>query len=98
MKAQIDKLNDWVDYADNFGDHKLVVPIDRAIEAINMIWQPAETAPKDGTEIIIYDTDTESQYMASWCKSMGNGCWNIGMIPYIPMGVTHWHHKQENPK
>ena len=29
-------------------------------------WQPIETAPKDGTRILVWDADDEQSFIASW--------------------------------
>ncbi len=55
-------------------------------------WQPIETAPKDGTEILIYHRDWDAIHMAAWATNrltskgywMCVADWSAEAIP------THW--------
>lgn len=39
----------------------------RTLRAVNLEWQPAQTAPKDGTVILIYDGfDVTTAYWQEW--------------------------------
>jgi hypothetical protein len=56
-------------------------------------WQPIETAPKDGTKIIVYRPKADTGYiphvgMDYWMKtSYGSYCWGKSRIDTKP---THW--------
>lgn len=52
-------------------------------------WLKVKDAPRDGSEILGYDPDTEQVYKCWWNQSMGNGCWNYDGHSYIPK-ITHW--------
>lgn len=45
-------------------------------------WEPIETAPKDGRDILVWDGDSVS--LAAW----DNGWWVL--VEYTLSGVTHW--------
>ena len=65
-----------------------------------MDWQPIETAPKDGAEIIVWSKDQLAPYLAAWDDANG---W---MVPdTCPHGwtelliqPTHWTTMPEPPK
>ena len=63
----------------------------------NSEWQPIETAPKDGTNILVYCSDFPEQMVAYY----GNGivtdesCWQSGLCPIHP---THWIPLPKQPK
>lgn len=52
-----------------------------------MIWQPIETAPKDGTKILLGNAQTCAD--GYWLQEAyaGNGAW---IWPYIHRNPTHW--------
>jgi hypothetical protein len=58
-------------------------------------WQPIETAPKDGTEIIVWDAEYRHSYFAR-CNSKGEVYWDE---LYGPLeNATHWMPLPEPPK
>lgn len=59
-------------------------------------WQPIETAPKDGTRVLIYDTDMPEITTAEF----ESGCWWVYSREYqaYPQDVTHWMCLPEPPK
>lgn len=69
-----------------------------AINAMVPEWQPIETAPKDGTEILIYSRYGD-QYVVSYDDSFIRAPWRIrneeGLNENIP---THWMPLPETPK
>lgn len=64
-------------------------------------WRPIETAPKDGTEIIVWWKDQEIQIMAAYTDILdGEGFnWYSGHADYLPEAqLTHWIPLPEPPK
>ena len=64
-----------------------------------MNWQPIDTAPKDGTEILVYASfaGTRKPVIATWLRSYG--AWllhNVGMA--ITLTPTHWMMLPEPPE
>jgi hypothetical protein len=71
------------------------------------MWQPIETAPKDGTRVLVYNgkqrgyhTVEEDIGVAEWSPCMGVYCWASiaccdGVSYYDP---THWMPLPEPPK
>lgn len=61
-----------------------------------MEWQPIETAPKDGTEILIYEpsylgVDSGKIYTASWDCDCYNTWIEAGGERYMSFdNATHW--------
>ena len=55
-------------------------------------WQPIETAPKDGTDVLLYE-DGE-QYVARWFKTDGGQFFNEAEYQHNP---THWMHLPNPP-
>lgn len=62
-------------------------------------WEPIETAPKDGTHVLIYQTDVlaPNHYVAAYDDEWGNGegWWVVcdGKVPDLPLRgpqPTHW--------
>jgi hypothetical protein len=71
-------------------------------------WQPIETAPKDGTFIILYCPEDGSQWWASWQGGYSwFGCDECGLRregyslgdPNVVTGwfVSHWQPRPESP-
>jgi len=63
-----------------------------AIEALTRPvdgWQPIETAPKDGFDILLCDAATNTQVVAAW---VDNGGWNwcSDGTRYHMEAFTHW--------
>lgn len=57
-------------------------------------WQPIETAPKDGTLVLVWDEDTP--ITASWDEGFG-WCDNVRGT-YWGFSPTHWMPLPEPPK
>lgn len=58
-------------------------------------WKPIESAPQDGTEILLADAATETiwtdEWMATWKASDGtNGCWRQWPAFADVAVPTHW--------
>lgn len=60
-------------------------------------WISVDSAPKDGTDILGYDPDTDTIYKCWWNSTMGDGCWNYDGHQYIPK-VTLWQPLPKTPK
>lgn len=56
-----------------------------------MTWQPIGTAPKDGTDVLVWDFDAYA--IASWCVSRGVWVRADGEDAY----PTHWAPLPEPP-
>lgn len=58
-----------------------------------MDWQPIETAPRDGTEVILYDG--RDRFIGAYVR----GYWHNLHIdfPCVYTRVTHWMHLPEPP-
>jgi hypothetical protein len=65
--------------------------IGRAPSAPPHIWQPIETAPKDGTQILIFSR-AEGRAIASFSHIDADGTvwWKSGEFPDYSSGATHW--------
>lgn len=71
-------------------------------------WQPIETAPKDGTEIILYFPSLvhsiqianwhHAEYFTNGKKTFESCRWTIGSILGDPPEPTHWMFLPEPPK
>lgn len=60
-------------------------------------WQPMETAPKDGTEVLVF-SKYEDIVIAKWAEWGGrDGGWIVGM-EYAVSSPTHWMSLPEPPK
>ena len=58
-------------------------------------WQSIETAPKDGTMILIYEADIGWIYHSCWCKNSGIEWWGgTG----LHQNFTHWMPLPKPPK
>jgi hypothetical protein len=56
-------------------------------------WQPIETAPKDGTDVLVWDGDSVS--LASYDKVTES--WWV-LVEFSLDGVTHWQPLPTPPK
>lgn len=55
-------------------------------------WQPIDTAPTDGTEIIAYHPAFDTQFFVRWVQPEGQaGCWYEDFAMKSLSGFTHWH-------
>lgn len=70
---------------------------------MNTLWQPMETAPKDGTVILVLLTRSDTPYPVRWWsdyKSEGFGKWRMTWDHYI-LGVLdgprYWMHCPDDP-
>jgi len=65
-----------------------------------MIWQPIDTAPKDGTEILAVDGDVYA--VVRWCAFAEPPQWRdhagLGAGGIDPFEPTHWMPLPEAPK
>lgn len=58
------------------------------------MWKPIETAPKDGTRVLIYMPGLNDVLSAKF----EHGTWQHGYWSSRPMAVTHWQPLPEPPK
>ena len=67
-------------------------------------WQPIETAPKDGTKVLLWQAGNPSgewPFMASWETSRSHpngGIWAIYIEGQALRDPTHWMPIQEPPE
>jgi len=62
-----------------------------------MNWQPIETAPKDGTEVLLYDAERK-QYDIGYCDDADpDYWWALSGTPMRCFTPTHWR-ELEPPK
>lgn len=60
----------------------------------HMVWQPIETAPKDGTFVLLYEREQYGHreggvFMAMWDKN--KGCWMLCKCTDLDDElITHW--------
>ncbi len=56
-------------------------------------WQPIETAPRDGTRVLVFSRHSSEPFIASWERAeAGFEAWATG-APWRRLfheGVTHW--------
>ena len=52
-----------------------------------MQWKPIETAPKDGTHILVYAPDIDRVLIAAFQANLGKGTWVGWRETLLP---THW--------
>jgi hypothetical protein len=69
-----------------------------------MTWQPIETAPKDGTWVLLYDKRSDLAEVAQWDsdKTYFDDCpiygWHTANgIDYMTLTFTHWMPMPEPP-
>ena len=61
-------------------------------------WQPIETAPKDGTEILAWSR-REGVFVVFWYTLMGGWCWTAHDLDGDEtMNPTHWMPLPELPE
>lgn len=68
-----------------------------------MIWQPIETAPKDGTRILLWGVGDEGPNVGSWAESVYLNNSHGWIIYYarsdtIQLNPSHWVPLPEPPK
>ena len=79
------------------GDHEFYDPVEaafltqilariRKLES-QIAWQPIETAPKDGTKVLLADSSVAADGYFDYLLNKGNGSW---VWPYVKREPTHW--------
>ena len=61
-----------------------------------MRWQPIDTAPKDGTSILVWSPTPEQADVAWWAD--GPGCWLDNYGKYLTDEPSHWMHLPDGPR
>lgn len=71
-------------------------------------WQPIETAPRDGTRILIYYAAPGSTVKQQWSANVrghfiriarwDDGKWRLDMSGHFRLDATHWMHLPALPK
>lgn len=69
-------------------------------DGANTAWQPIETAPKDGRDVLLYDaeppiTKHNRIYIGCWFEPAND--WIIDEANGIVLRPTHWHELPEPP-
>lgn len=71
---------------------------------MSAVWQPIETAPKDGQEIILFNPKEKGSHwpqllIAYWRHDVAQGCWvHQGRACYgVGIAPTHWMPLPEAP-
>jgi hypothetical protein len=97
IQAAREVAEDWFgpDGWPSLKNESLVTSIARALasaRAEDAQWQPIETAPKDGTSILVWSDDAEDYYLVTWAE--GHGAWFNGdvLIGEMHFGgePSHW--------
>jgi len=57
-------------------------------------WQPIETAPKDGSDVLIYNPVSGEMFVCYWSK----GRWKFAVHIVMKDEPTHWMPLPEPPK
>lgn len=57
-----------------------------------MDWQPIETAPKDGQDILLFVQPSREQFIAYWHKRFSRWCFGESLtgLRLFTKGETHW--------
>lgn len=54
-------------------------------------WQPIETAPKDGTDILLWPTRWPKKLVSAGYWNEGSSSWSLlGDLAFNPQSPTHW--------
>jgi len=62
-----------------------------------MEWQPIETAPKDGAEILGWSSISSEAYVMWWSAPHGDWVWGINDLNDMFCDPTHWMPLPEPP-
>lgn len=74
------------------------------VQSVIPQWQPIETAPKDGTEILGWNADRESQEPVSWnnrdywCSTLYYLLNDGDSVYGYDLNITHWMPLQTGPQ
>ena len=71
--------------------------VDGITGVTEMIWQPIETAPTDGTIIMGYNKKRKHFYLVKWGKWDKNDAW-ICNSKGSKLTLTHWMELPEEPQ
>lgn len=80
--------DDFSIYAEDEEIHRLEDIIKQALRSVMPRWMPIETAPKDGTVILIMKDNTKIA-SACWSETLNDGSWSF-TATFQTMKPTHW--------